>query len=160
MASRVYVVGGQNMTLGAVTAVLIRPGTANSLEITRIEITQSSTATPAQQRVQIVTQVTAFPTVTAATPAKTNQSDPASVIVGGTAAAAGTSGIIATAEGAGAKTILWEATFNNLNGYTWIPQVSESVILPASFASCFGVFFPIAPTSTTGWDVNVWFKEW
>lgn len=156
----VYVVGGQNMTLGAVTGVTLHSGTTASLEITRMEISQSSNTSSAQQRVQFVTQVTAFPTVTAATPQKTNASDQASVITGGTAGAAGTSGIIATAEGGGAKTVLWESAFSVLNGYTWIANAYETLLLPASFASTFSIFFPVAPTNTAGWDMSIWFREW
>ena len=85
--SREYVVsgGGQTLANQAVTLVFINPGTTASIEILRAWVSQSGSTTSAQQRVQFNTQVTAFPTLVSATPAKLKISDPASVITGGTA---------------------------------------------------------------------------
>lgn len=159
--SREYIVGGGGLTLAnqAVTAVFINPGATVGFEVLRTWLGQSGTATSAQQRVQHNTQVSVFPTLTAATPAKTKQGDPASGIAGGTAGAAGTAGINASAEGAGAKTVIGHDTFNNLNGYLWVPTPREVIALGAGIASGFGLHLPVAPGSLTNWQAGVCFGE-
>ena len=128
MARGTYTVPCTNVTLAnqPVTLVFVNPGTDATLEFVRGWCSQAANATSAQQRVQINSQVTAFPTLTTITPQKTTELDAVSTIVGGTAGAAGTSGINASAEGAGAKTILMPDAFNVLNGAvnaTWISQL-------------------------------------
>lgn len=159
--SREYTVGGGGLTLAnqAVTAVFINPSSTIGVEILRAWLGQSGTATSAQQRVQQNTQVTAFPTLVSATPARRRLSDPVSGIVGGTAGAAGTSGINASAEGAGAKTVIDHDTFNNLNGYLWVPTPREPIILGAGAASGYGLHLPVAPGSLTNWQCGVTFGE-
>src|SRR3954470_11300380 len=95
--------GGGLTVTGASTLVFINPPAAPNVNLSfmRHWIGQSQNATSAQQRVQLVTQVTSFPTLTAATPSKLKFADSVSVITGGTAGAAGTAGINASAEGAG-----------------------------------------------------------
>jgi hypothetical protein len=105
--AREFSVGGDGLTLAnqAVTLVFINPhaAVAPMLNILRIWASQAAAAA-GQQRIQVETQVTAFPTLVSATPRNLKRSDTtASVIVGGTAGAAGTCGINASAEGAGAK---------------------------------------------------------
>src|SRR4051794_35754301 len=121
-----YSVGGGGLTLAnqAVTLVFIHNAAAitPSLFVMRMWASQQGSATSAQQRIQAETQVTAFPTLTAATPRSLKRSDSvASLIAGGTAGAAGTCGINASAEGAGTKTVMFEDNFNVLNGYLWVP---------------------------------------
>lgn len=159
--SRVYTVGSGGIALANadVTLVFINPGTTHSIEILRAWASQSANATSAQQRVQLVTQVTAFPTLTTYTPRKHRLSDPASVIVGGTTGAAGTSGINASAEGAGAKSVILEDAFNVLNGWLWVPTENETIILNASAASGFGLYFPVAALTLTNWAFGVTFRE-
>jgi hypothetical protein len=154
-----YSVGGAAQTLGAVTAVFINPIAAPNvnLEILRCWLAQSANATSAQQRVQLETQVTAFPTVASATPAKLKRADAISIIVGGTGGA-GTSGITATAEG-GTKTAIFDDAFNVLNGWLWVPTPRETIMMPAGSASGFGMFIPIAPATTTNWHFGVNFAE-
>jgi len=160
MARGTYIVSGANLTLsGAPTLVFINPGTTASLEILRVAISQAANATSNQQRVQFHTQVTAFPTLTSATPAKTVLLDAASVITGGTAGAAGTAGINASAEGAGAKTVLYQDAFNVLNGFLWVPTPAETFIMSAGSASGFGVMFPAAPVTATGWNISLVYRE-
>src|SRR5579883_2142611 len=80
---------------GATTLIFVNPAAAPNfnLEFLRFWIGQSANATSAQQRAQLETQVSAFPTLTAATPAKLKPADPnASIITGGTAGAADTAG--------------------------------------------------------------------
>lgn len=158
---REYIVGGGGLTLAnqAVTGAFINPSATIGLEILRAWLGQTGTATSAQQRVQHNTQVTAFPTLVSATPAKVVLSDAASAITGGIAGAAGTAGINASAEGAGAKTVLIHDTFNNLNGYLWVPTPREVLRLNAGAASGYGLHLPVAPGSLTNWQVGVTFGE-
>src|SRR5262245_10284198 len=138
-----YSVGGGGQTLAnqAVTLVFINPAAAPAinLEILRCWIGQSANATSAQQRVQLETQVTAFPTLVSATPAKLKRASAVSVITGGTAGAAGTAGINASAEGAGGKTAIFDDAFNVLNGWLWVPTPRETIVMPASSTSGFGM---------------------
>ena len=159
--SREYVVsvGGITLANQAVTLVFINPGTTQSIEILRCWVSQSANATSAQQRVQLVTQVTAFPTLTSTTPGRLKLIDPVSVIAGGTAGAAGTCGTNASAEGAGAKTVLLNDAFNVLNGWLWVPTPNETIVMNASAASGFGLHLPVAPTTLTNWSCGVVFKE-
>lgn len=146
---------------GATTLVFVNPAAAVSanLEFLRHWINQSANATSAQQRVQLETQVTAFPTLTSATPAKQKFQDTASIITGGTAGAAGTAGVNASAEGAGTKTTVWEDTFNVLNGWLSIPTPAETRVMPAGSASGQGLFFPVAPATLTNWAFGQLFRE-
>ncbi len=159
--AREYIVGGGGLTLAnqAVTLAFVNPGTTCSLEFLRAWCGQTGTATSAQQRVQFNTQVTAFPTLVSTTPAKTKLLDPVSQITGGTAGAAGTSGINASAEGAGTKTIVLSDTFNNLNGYLWVATPRDSFIMNASAASGFGFHLPVAPGTLTNWQAGLTFAE-
>lgn len=147
---------------GATTLVFVNPSAAPNvnLEFLRFWVGQSANATSAQQRIQLETQVTAFPTLTSATPSKLKPADPnASVITGGTAGAAGTAGINASAEGAGTKTAVHDDTFNVLNGWLYVPTPPETRIMPAGFASGQGLFFPVAPATLTNWAFGLTFRE-
>ena len=165
--AREYAISAGGITLAnqAVTLVFINPkaAPASSIEILRCWVSQSANATSAQQRVQLVTQLTAFPTLVSATPQKLKLGDPISEIVGGTAGAAGTCGINASAEGAGAKTIRWEDSFNVLNGWLWVPMQhgghDERIILRAGEASGFGLHFPVAAATLTNWSFGLVYAE-
>lgn len=159
--AREYIVSAGGLTLAnqAVTLAFINPGATQGFEVLRAWAGQTGTATSAQQRSQFNTQVTAFPTLTSATPAKTKFNDPASGITGGTAGAAGTAGVNASAEGAGAKTVILSDTFNNLNGYLWVPTPNEVIGLGAGIASGFGFHLPVAPGSLTNWQAGVTYRE-
>mgnify|MGYP001592237867 FL=1 len=161
--AREFVVSGGGITVaGATTLVFINPAAAPNfnLEILRCWIGQSANATSAQQRVQLVTQVTVFPTLTSATPAGLKRADPnVSIIVGGIAGAAGTAGINASAEGAGAKTVIFNDAFNVLNGWLWVPTPNETIVMPAGSASGFGLFLPVAPATLTNWSFGVVYAE-
>ena len=159
--SREYVLSGANQTLAnaAVTLAFLNPGTTSGFEVLRAWVSQSGTTTQAMVRVQMNTQVSAFPTLVSATPAKLKLSDPVSLITGGTAGAAGTSGVNASAEGAGAKTVIWSDVFNNLSGWLWVPTPAETIILNAGAASGFGLHLPAAPATLTGWSFGLVFRE-
>jgi hypothetical protein len=158
---REYNVIGGGITLAnqPVTLVFIHPGTSAAIKILRAWISQTNSATAAMQRVQFVRQVTAFPTLTSATPQKIKEGDPASGITGGTAGAAGTCGINASAEGAGAKTVIMEDAFNTINGFLWVPTPDEQIICSPGSASGFGLFLPVAAASLSNWSFGVTFAE-
>lgn len=159
--SREYVLSGANVTLAnqPVTLAFLTPGATASIEILRAWVSQSGSATSAQQRVQLSTQLSVYPTLATATPSRIKLADPASVIVGGTAGAAGTCGINASAEGAGAKTVILPDVFNVLSGWLWVPTPEERVVLNAGAASGFGLHLPAAPTSLTGWSFGIVYRE-
>lgn len=159
--AREYIVGGGGITLAnqAVTLVFVNPAATCGFEVLRASAGQTGTATSAQQRVQFNTQVTAFPTLVSATPAKTKFGDPASAITGGTAGAAGTAGINASAEGAGSKTVVQNDTFNNLNGYLWVPTPRELYSMGAGISSGFGFHLPVAPGTLTNWQFALTYGE-
>jgi hypothetical protein len=162
--SKEYSVGGGGLTLAnqAVTLVFINPAAAVSpmLNIMRMWASQQGSATSAQQRIQAETQVTAFPTLVSATPRHLKRSDTvASLIVGGTAGAAGTCGINASAEGGGTKTVMFEDNFNVLNGYLWVPTPREVIELAAGDASGFGLFLPAAAATLSNWAAGMNFGE-
>jgi hypothetical protein len=158
---RTYTVAGANLTLSnqAVSLVFVNVGTTTSLEFLRMWASQSSSNNTAQQRVQINTQVSAFPTLTSQTPGKNWLLDPASQITGGSAGAAGTSGVNASAEGAGAKTILYPDAFSIVNGWLWVPTPAETYTLNAGAASGMGLHFPAAPGSLGNWNAGQVFRE-
>lgn len=148
-----------NLTVTAAkTLIFLRPGTTRPLELLRVEVSHSGAATSAPQRVQIVSQVTAFPTLTSFTPLPFDGLS-TSVITGGTAGAAGTCGINASAEGAGAKTVLYDAAFNAPIGWAWVPGPADSIILPTSWASGIGIYLASTPTTTTGWHATLLYRE-
>ncbi len=161
MARGTYTVPCTNVSVAnqAVTLVFVNPGVDASLELVRAWISQAANATSAQQRCQINSQVTAFPTLTSQAPEKTTELDGVSTIIGGTAGAAGTSGINASAEGAGAKTVLLPDAFNVLNGWLWVATPSETFLHSASLASGLGLHFPAAPTTLTSWNAGLVFAE-
>lgn len=164
MSQRVFTVSGGGLTLAnqAVTLVFINPAASPNFGIRILECRagQTGTATSAQQRYQLVSQVTAFPTLTSATPRASQFQDPnASIITGGTAGAAGTCGINASAEGAGTKTVRFEDVFNNLNGLLWTPTPKTVMEFPAGSASGFGLFLPVAAGSLTNWSASITFEE-
>jgi hypothetical protein len=160
--SREYVVGGSNLTVAnaAVSLVAIMPLAGQTIRILRCGISQHANATSAQQRVSIGVKGTAYQTVVTATPQKTKQSDPASGITGVAGSiAAGKCGINASAEGAGTYTELWGEAFNVLNGYLWIPTPDEVIEVNGTSVLAFTLQFPAAPTTLTGWNAFVVFKE-
>ena len=159
--AREYVISGAGLTVaGATTLLFLNPGTTMSIEILRLWVGQSANATSAQQRVQVVTQPTTFPTGSSVTPRALKQRDPASAITGiATECIAGRCCINASAEGAGAKTAVLDDAFNVLNGWLWVPTPNETIIMSASFASGLGLFLPVAPATLTNWACGMVFRE-
>src|SRR5258705_12874077 len=84
---------------GTTTLIFVNPIASPNvnLEFLRFWVGQSANATSAQQRINLETQVTSFPTLTASTPVKLKFADAVSVITGNTSGAAGQAGINASA---------------------------------------------------------------
>lgn len=153
---------GSITVAGATTMIYIAPGAAPNpnLEFLRWWVGQAANATSAQQQIALATKASVFPTLTTTTPVKLKPSDPnASYIVGGTAGAIGTAGINASAEGAGAQTIVWSDAFNVLNGWLHVPTPAETRIMPAGLGQGLGLYFPIAPTTLTVWMAGTCYRE-
>lgn len=163
--SREYIIPVAAVTLAnqAVTLAYFQAMTAApvcALEVLRAWASQAANATSAQQRVQLSTQVSTFPTLTSQAPVPLKAGDPASKITGGTAGAAGTSGINASSEGAGGKTVIIPDSFNVLNGWLWVPTPAETIIeAPQATAHGFGLVFPVAPATLTSWSAGLVFRE-
>jgi hypothetical protein len=163
--AREYIIPSAALTLAnqAVTLAYFQAMSAVpvcSLEVLRAYASQAANATSAQQRVQLNTQLTAFPTLVSQAPVKIKSGDPVSLITGGTAGAAGTSGVNASAEGAGAKTVIIPDSFNVLNGWLWVPTPAETIIESAqATAHGFGLHFPVAPGTLTSWSSGLVFRE-
>lgn len=162
--SREYSIPMSNVTVaGASTLVFLQvmaTAPVCAIEFIRAWATQSSDTTSRQLRIQINTQVSTFPTLSAQAPVATKAGDPASKISGGTGGAAGTCGVNASAEGAGAKTVLYPDSFNILTGWLWTPSPRETYIeTPQATAHGFGISFPASPSNTTGWNAGLVFAE-
>jgi hypothetical protein len=158
---REYVVGADNVTLlsGPQTLVFINPDPTRSLKIRRIWIGYSHDATPAMQRAQLVTQQAPFPTLVASSPAKINQKDDPSLIVAATSGAAGTAGITASSEGAGAKSVILSEVFNTSAGWRWDPGDDLAIVMQAGGGLGFGLYFPAPPATLQGWSFGVLYRE-
>lgn len=162
--SREFSVGGGGLTLAnaVVTLVNVNPAAAPnvSLDILRLWASQQGSAISAQQRIEVVTQVTAFPTLVSATPRPLKFADTvASVITGATSGAAGKSGINASAEGGGTKTVMWDENFNVLNGYLWVPTPREVVNMPSGSTSSLSLYLPAAAASLSNWATGMNYGE-
>lgn len=158
-----YTLTSAGITLAnqAVTLLFLNPIAAPSLDFyfMRFWVGQSANASSAQQRVQLNTQVTAFPTLVSATPTKLCIGDSASLITGNTTGAAGTCGINASVEGAGAKTVIWADVFNQVNGYLLVLTPEERVEMVAGAASGLGLHLPVAASPLTNWAFGMSWNE-
>lgn len=159
-----YTLGSGGATIvtssGATTLLFLNPPAAPSFDLVfrRFWIGQSNVATyVGNQRVQLTSQVTAFPTLLSATPAKLYNADSASVLTGGTAGAAGTCGANASAEGAGAKTLLWPDTFAPAAGWLLVLTPEEVIKMGSGSANGLGLSMASGVTTATLWT---WGCSW
>jgi hypothetical protein len=159
--AREYAIVGNNVTVAnqAVTLAFMRPPPSRAIRILRAWVSFSANATAAMQRVQLTLQVSPFPTLVAQAPVKLREADGASLILGGTDGSPGTAGINASAEGAGAKTVLLNDAFNVIAGWTWKASAGETIDLKAGSPFGFGLHFPAAPATLTNWHFGVWYRE-
>lgn len=164
MASRTYTVGGSNLTVIAnATLVFINPSANVGIRLLRAWCSQAGTLTSQNLGVKLFTQVSVFPTVVGATPTTHHLGPgtaPISAIVSGTAGAAGTCGVNASANGAGTQTIVIPDSFNNQNGWLYVPTpVDEPIELAAGVASGLGIGIIGTPGTLTGWSMGITFAE-
>lgn len=153
--------GGATVT-GSTTLVFLNPKAAPNfnIEVLRWWIGQSANATSAQQRIQINSQATGFPTLTAATPQALKRADPnVSILVGSTNGFAGTAGVNSSADGSGGQLSIWDDAFNVLNGWLNVPTPAETFVFPAGSSSGVGMKFPVAPATLTNWAFGCAFRE-
>jgi hypothetical protein len=145
--------GGITLANQAVTLTFVNPIASPNLDLMfrRFWISQSNNMTSVNLRWQLNTQVTVFPTLVSQAPTKLAVADAASLITGGTAGAAGTCGINASAEGAGAKTVIWSDTFNTTNGMLLVLTPEELIEQCAGATSGVGLHLPVAPGTLTNW---------
>lgn len=154
--------GGITLANQAVTLTFVNPAAAPNLRLVfrRFWINQSSNMTAVNLRWQLNTQVTAFPTLVNQAPNKLYIADSASIITGATTGAAGTCGINASAEGAGAKTIIYADSFNTTNGALLVLTPEETVEMGAGSASGLGMHLPVAPGTLTNWVFGcIWTEQ-
>ena len=158
--------GGLSVTAAPATTIAFIAASAApnvNIEILRMWLSQSANATSAQQHIQGETQSTGFPILMNSAPKALKRADPnASVITGvstGAGGAAGQSGINASSETAGGKTVIFDDNFNVLNGWLMVPTPPETIILPASYTQGFGLFWTTAPATLTSWSVGLTFRE-
>lgn len=154
MANQTIIADSEMITIRAATAWSSR---ASLLEILRITVSQSGTSTSQQLAVRCGLKASAFGTFTSTTPAPTVIGSVASAIAGSTSNAASSSGTDASANGAGTLTVLWQEGFNNLNGYLWVPTPEERVLVGPDLT--FLVQLQGTPTTLTGWDATLVFRE-
>jgi hypothetical protein len=159
----VYTVGMSNTTIVAdATLVIVHAAAAWSsraslLQILEARVSQQGTATNQQLGILVAGKATAFGTYTSATPANNNIGGPASGISGGTAGAAGTAGVDASAEGAGTVTPIISDSFSNLNGWLWIPVPESRILVGPDQAIILKIVG--TPTTLTGWSASLTFEE-
>lgn len=154
--------GGATVANGSSTIVFLHAtaGVNPNIECLRWWVGQAANATSAQQRIQIMSEATGFPTLVAATPQLLKRQDPnVSVLVGSTNGFTGTAGVTASSEGTGAVLSLWEDAFNVLNGWLSVPTPAETFINPNASLSGMGLRFPTTPGSLTVWSYGVIFRE-
>lgn len=155
-----YTVSMDDVTIIAnATLVFINPDTDVGIEVLRFWAGQAGSATSGQIMVRAFTQVTAFPTVTSQEPVGHDLGAVISKIVGGTAGAAGTCGVDASANGAGAQTDIMSKAGNNIVGVEWLGKPEENIILPRALASGFGIRVVGTPASLTNWSAGVTYRE-
>lgn len=161
---REYDVVGQTQTVTAgCTLVLINPPAARLIEIVRCWMGITGVASAqATFGIQLGLKAAVFGTYVAATPAKHNTSDAASFIAGNTTGAAATAGINASAEGAGAVTLLYPDTVNPQIPWVWLPSQNNGETYKVSGADSLAFQMKLvgtAPSTLAGWNFGVTFRE-
>lgn len=153
--------GGQTV-VGANTLIAVNtPLPSNfNIEFLRFWVGQSANATSAQQRIELATKSSAFPTLTSSTPISLKLADAnASVITGATTGAVATCGINASTEGAGTQVVTWDDAFNVLNGWLHVPTPPETRIYPAGYGHSLELYFPVSPATLTNWAYGLVYRE-
>lgn len=148
------IASGELVTLRAATAWSSR---GSLLEVLRMTVSQRGTSTSQQLGIRWGQKASAFGTFTAATPAPTSIGVVASAIAGSTSNAAASAGVNASANGAGTFTPLGVDSFNNLNGFIWVPAPEERVWIGPDLTLVLQL--QGTPTTLTGWNACLTFRE-
>ena len=159
--------GGYSLTMpgatitGASTLLWLNPIAAPNLDfvIRRAWLGQSNNMASAQQRVQISTAPTTFPTLTSTAPMKLYNADGASVLTGNTTGAAGYTGTNASVEGGGTRAIVWPDCFNVVNGWLVVFTPDELITMASGSTSGIGLWLPTAPGTLTLWTAGMTWTE-
>ena len=154
MKDQTIIAASEMVTITAATAITSR---AHTIRILRAWCGQDANETSEQLGVQIVQQVTAFGTFTATTPSPHMIGGNASGIAGGTAQAAATSGTDSSANAAGTKTPIIVDSFNNLNGWLWVPTPSEYIYVTAGLTVTLAMIG--TATNLNNWSAGMTFEE-
>jgi hypothetical protein len=166
MADRTYVVSGDNLTVANAAntkLVFLNPSAGGAgvpgFEVLRAWVGQRGSVNSNQQGVAVGTKVTAFPTLTAATPAKTSLGLQTANLVGNTTGAAGTAGINSSVDGGGAETNVYPDNFNVITGHLFVPTQEERMQFMPGGTSGFFYRFTSTPASLVGWSFGVAYRE-
>jgi hypothetical protein len=156
-----FILSAGNVTASTTLIWLNNTSAPNiAIEVLRWWVGQSANATSAQQRVDVFTQVTGFPVMTATTPRHLKFADTvASILVGSTTGNTATCGTQATTEGGGATTIALNDAFNVLNGWLQVPTPPETFVVPAGFLSGIGLQLAAIPASQASWSYGCTYRE-
>lgn len=154
MSAQTVVADESLICLRAATAFSSR---ASLLTLIEARISQQGTSTSQQLGVIIGQKVSVFGTFTSTTPSPLVIGGVASGITGSTSVAAASSGTDASAEGAGAVTNIVTDSFNNLNGWLWVPTPESRIILGPDLAVVLKLVG--TPTTLTGWNATLVFLE-
>lgn len=149
------------LTSGTGTILWANAHASRTFELARVTLGQRATLTAQLLVARLSRQLTSFPTLvtTNATLAKVDPGDSACALTLATTGAAGTCGVNASAEGAGAKTTVTEFDFLNTAGLDiWFPE-RERIILPGGDTSGLSLHLPVAPTDLTLWSAAFWLLE-
>jgi len=161
--ANVYSVSMKNQTIVAdETLVILHTASALSsrasvIQLLRAWVSQVGTQTSQQIGILIGQKASAFGTYTSTTPSPHFVGGPASGLSGSTSAAAASAGTDASAEGGGTVTDIIDDSFNNLNGWLWVPTPEERIIVPTDTAVILKIIG--TPTTLTGWSAGITFLE-
>lgn len=161
MSHRTFSIVSPSATVaGAESLIVIRPPTDGvNIELLEARISQTGSTTSEMVGGAIGLKSSAFQTLTAATPVALRSGGTASVISGGTAAAAGTAGVNSSAEGAGTFVPLVEDGFNNINGWLWLPMPDSRIVVPSGSSEALTLKLTTTPSGLTGWRATLIFRE-
>ena len=159
----VYTVSMKDQTIIASSdMVIIRTASAlgtraSIIRLLRAWCSQGSSATSQQLAIQLALQASAFGTYTSTTPSPHVPNGAASGITGSTSGAAAGAGTDASANAAGTKTTILSDSFNNLNGWLWVPTPEERIIVPTDTAVVLALIG--TPTSLNNWHAGITYEE-
>jgi hypothetical protein len=154
MKDQTIIASSEMVTIRTATAITSR---ASIIRILRAWCGQGANETSEMLGVQIVQQASAFGTFTSTTPTPHVPGGNASGIAGGTAQAAATAGTDSSANAAGTKTVIIADSFNNLNGWLWVPTPEERIIVPLD--TCITLAMVGTATALGNWTAGITYEE-